>query len=446
MENRGSFASRFGVIAAMAGSAVGLGNIWKFPYMVGENGGSAFIITYLIISVLITAPVLIAEMSLGRMGGQNVLGTFRTLAPKQKAWQGVGWLGLITAFVILSFYSVIAGWSLAFIKESVVGGFMGKSVAEVTADFNGFIASGWQPVAWAIVFLVMTCLIAGSGLQKGIERSSKLLMPLLAVLLVVLVVRSFFLGGFGESVQFLVKPDFSKITPEVMVAALGQSFFSLSVGMGTMLTYGSYVKKSENITGVVTNVLIADVAIALLAGFAIFPAVFTFDINPTSGPDLVFLTLPSLFAQIGGGQIMSILFFVLLFFAALTSAFSLLEVVVAYVTEELKLKRRSAVIVSFVGLAILATLCAMSQMPESALRLGSLNLFDAFDKVSSNVMLPLGGLLIVLFWAWKLPKQRVQEEITNNGTCSGRIFPVLYFLLRYIVPVALVIMFINLNF
>lgn len=430
----------------MAGSAVGLGNIWKFPYMVGENGGSAFIITYLIISVLITAPVLIAEMSLGRMGGQNVLGTFRTLAPKQKAWQGVGWLGLITAFVILSFYSVIAGWSLAFIKESVVGGFMGKSVAEVTADFNGFIASGWQPVAWAIVFLVMTCLIAGSGLQKGIERSSKLLMPLLAVLLVVLVVRSFFLGGFGESVQFLVKPDFSKITPEVMVAALGQSFFSLSVGMGTMLTYGSYVKKSENITGVVTNVLIADVAIALLAGFAIFPAVFTFDINPTSGPDLVFLTLPSLFAQIGGGQIMSILFFVLLFFAALTSAFSLLEVVVAYVTEELKLKRRSAVIVSFVGLAILATLCAMSQMPESALRLGSLNLFDAFDKVSSNVMLPLGGLLIVLFWAWKLPKQRVQEEITNNGTCSGRIFPVLYFLLRYIVPVALVIMFINLNF
>lgn len=430
----------------MAGSAVGLGNIWKFPYMVGENGGSAFIITYLIISVLITAPVLIAEMSLGRMGGQNVLGTFRTLAPKQKAWQGVGWLGLITAFVILSFYSVIAGWSLAFIKESVVGGFMGKSVAEVTADFNGFIASGWQPVAWAIVFLVMTCLIAGSGLQKGIERSSKLLMPLLAVLLVVLVVRSFFLGGFGESVQFLVKPDFSKITPEVMVAALGQSFFSLSVGMGTMLTYGSYVKKSENITGVVTNVLIADVAIALLAGFAIFPAVFTFDINPTSGPDLVFLTLPSLFAQIGGGQIMSILFFVLLFFAALTSAFSLLEVVVAYVTEELKLKRRSAVIVSFVGLAILATLCAMSQMPESALRLGSLNLFDAFDKVSSNVMLPLGGLLIVLFWAWKLPKKRVQEEITNNGTCSGRIFPVLYFLLRYIVPVALVIMFINLNF
>lgn len=430
----------------MAGSAVGLGNIWKFPYMVGENGGSAFIITYLIISVLITAPVLIAEMSLGRMGGQNVLGTFRTLAPKQKAWQGVGWLGLITAFVILSFYSVIAGWSLAFIKESVVGGFMGKSVTEVTDDFSGFIASGWQPVAWAIVFLVMTCLIAGSGLQKGIERSSKLLMPLLAVLLVVLVVRSFFLGGFGESVQFLVKPDFSKITPEVMVAALGQSFFSLSVGMGTMLTYGSYVKKSENITGVVTNVLIADVAIALLAGFAIFPAVFTFDINPTSGPDLVFLTLPSLFAQIGGGQIMSILFFVLLFFAALTSAFSLLEVVVAYVTEELKLKRRSAVIVSFVGLAILATLCAMSQMPESALRLGSLNLFDAFDKVSSNVMLPLGGLLIVLFWAWKLPKQRVQEEITNNGTCSGRIFPVLYFLLRYIVPVALVIMFINLNF
>lgn len=446
MENRGSFASRFGVIAAMAGSAVGLGNIWKFPYMVGENGGSAFIITYLIISVLITAPVLIAEMSLGRMGGQNVLGTFRTLAPKQKAWQGVGWLGLITAFVILSFYSVIAGWSLAFIKESVVGGFMGKSVAEVTANFNGFIASGWQPVAWAILFLVMTCLIAGSGLQKGIERSSKLLMPLLAVLLVVLVVRSFFLGGFGESVQFLVKPDFSKITPEVMVAALGQSFFSLSVGMGTMLTYGSYVKRSENITGVVTNVLIADVAIALLAGFAIFPAVFTFDINPTSGPDLVFLTLPSLFAQIGGGQIMSILFFVLLFFAALTSAFSLLEVVVAYVTEELKLKRRSAVIVSFVGLAILATLCAMSQMPESALRLGSLNLFDAFDKVSSNVMLPLGGLLIVLFWAWKLPKKRVQEEITNNGTCSGRIFPVLYFLLRYIVPVALVIMFINLNF
>lgn len=446
MENRGSFASRFGVIAAMAGSAVGLGNIWKFPYMVGENGGSAFIIIYLIISVLITAPVLIAEMSLGRMGGKNVLGTFRTLAPKQKGWQSVGWLGLLTAFVILSFYSVIAGWSLAFIKESVVGGFVGKNTVEVTTDFNNFIASGWQPVAWAVSFLVITCLITVSGLQKGIERASKVLMPLLVVLLLILVVRSFFLSGFADSVNFLVKPDFSKITAETIVAALGQSFFSLSVGMGTMITYGSYVSRKENITGIVGNVLVADVAIALLAGFAIFPAVFTFDINPTSGPDLVFLTLPSLFSQIGGGQIMSILFFVLLFFAALTSAFSLLEVVVAYLSEEFKLSRKVAVSISFVGLAALASICALSQMPESSLRMLGMNLFDAFDKISSNIMLTVGGLLIVIFWGWKMSKKSMRDEITNNGTCATRIFPILHFLLRYIVPVALIIMFINLNF
>ena len=428
----------------MAGSAVGLGNIWKFPYMVGDNGGSAFIITYLIISVLITAPVLIAEMSLGRMGGQNVLGTFRALAPKQKGWLGVGWLGLITAFVILSFYSVIAGWSLAFIKDSVIGSFAGKDVAQITADFNGFIASGWQPVAWAVFFLVLTCLIAGSGLQKGIERSSKLLMPLLAVLLVVLVVRSFFLSGFGESVNFLVKPDFSKITPAVMVAALGQSFFSLSVGMGTMLTYGSYVSKKESIVSVVTNVLIADICIALLAGFAIFPAVFTFDINPTSGPDLVFLTLPSLFAQMPAGQFVAVAFFLLLLFAAITSAFSMMEVVIAYLSEEFGMSRTKAMLLSLAGMSVLSLTCVVSQMPDSVVKVAGGDVLSFLDMFTSNYMMPLGGLAVVIFMAWVLGRKALADELTTGGRYGRKVVGPTLFMLRYVVPVVLVVLMLNL--
>ncbi len=446
MEKRGSFATKFGIVAAIAGSAVGLGNIWKFPYMVGENGGSAFIIIYLLITLLITTPVLLAEISLGRAAGQNVLGAFRTLAPRQKGWQSVGYLGLLTAFVILSFYAVIAGWSMAFVKESVVGGFMGKDVEAITSDFNAFIAGGWEPVLWAVGFLLLACLIAGGGLQKGIERASKLLMPLLVALLVVLAIRSLFLEGFGESLRFLMKPDFGKITGKTVVAALGQSFFSLSVGMGAMLTYGSYIKREENLFSVVGTVVVADVVIALLAGFAIFPAVFTFDINPTSGPDLVFLTLPSLFAQIGGGQLMSILFFTLLFFAAITSAFSLLEVVVAWLSEEFGVKRRMAVAISFVALALLAVICALSQMPTSSLRIAGMNIFDSFDKFSSNIMLPLGGLAVVIFAGWVLDKKIVKEEITNGGRYGTRLYPLLRLLLRYVVPVALVIMFISFNF
>ncbi len=446
MEKRGSFASKFGVVAAVAGSAVGLGNIWKFPYMVGENGGSAFIIIYLLITLLITTPVLLAEMTLGRAAGQNVLGTFRVLAPRQKGWQGIGYLGLLTTLVILSFYAVIAGWSLAFVKESLVGGFMGKDVGTITSEFNAFIAGGWQPVLWAVGFLLLTCLIAGGGLQKGIERASKLMMPLLVVLLVVLAVRSLFLEGFGESVSFLMKPDFSKISGSTVVAALGQSFFSLSVGMGAMLTYGSYVKREENLFSVVGTVVTADVMIALLAGFAIFPAVFTFGINPTSGPDLVFLTLPSLFAQMSGGQLMSILFFVLLFFAAITSAFAMLEVIVAWLSEEFGMKRRGAVAVSFVVLSALAVVCALSQMPTSSLRIAGKNIFDTFDSFSSNVMLPLGGLAVVIFAGWVLDKKVFKDEVTNGGRVGMRLYPVLRLLLRYVVPVALAIMFFSINF
>ena len=332
MGSRGSFGSRFGVIAAVSGSVIGLGNIWRFPYVAGENGGAAFILIYIACSFLISIPLMLSEFSLGRSSKRNTKRAFQKLAPGTR-WNYVGYMGIFCAFILLSFYCVIAGWALEFIKESVLNEFAGKSAAQISENFNGFIASGWRPVVWMGVFMLSTAFIVWSGIEKGIERYTKIFMPVFIVLLAALAINSLTLPGAREGIGFLLRPDFSKITGATILKAMGQSFFSMSLGLGCMITYGSYIRKGENLPKVASMVALSDMSVAILSGIAIFPAVFSFGISPTSGPELVFLTLPNIFAQMPGGYWIAIVFFVLLFLAAITSSISMFEVIAAYLTE-----------------------------------------------------------------------------------------------------------------
>lgn len=442
MKKRSTFGSRFGAIAVVGGSVVGLGNIWKFPYVAGENGGGAFILIYIVICFLIAMPVMMSEFAIGRSTASNPLGAVKKLTPR-RGWRGIGYLSIIAAFMILPFYCVISGWTIEFLKDSVLDRFTGADAAAVAGRFNAFVATGWQPALWTIMFLAACCAIVGMGIEKGIERYSKVLMPALLLLLVGLSAYSATLGGFSESVEFLFRPDFSKIDGSVMIKALGQAFFSMSIGMGAMITYGSYIKREENFYKVAGTVVVGDVFVALLAGLAIFPAVFSFGISPTSGPDLVFLTLPTLFGQMTGGYVVSIFFFVLLLFAAMTSVFSLLEVLVCYFSEEFRLSRWAATGITFAAIAFMAVLCTLSQMPDG-FTIGGKTLFDILDLTSSNYILPIGGLAIVVFAGWVMDKTVLRDQFTGEGKYGLGIYPALRFMIRFIIPVAIALMFLNL--
>ena len=442
MHKRGSFGSRFGAIAAAAGSAIGLGNIWRYPYVVGENGGAAFILLYLIIIFLIGLPCLMSEFALGRFTRKNVFGAFRKLSPNGK-WYLIGVLGIITAFVILAFYSVVAGWTVAFLKESLMNEFSGLSAGAIGEKFDTFVASGWEPLAWSFLFCLATALIVMLGIEKGIERYNKILMPMLFLILLVLCVNSFSLDGFKEGMAFLFKPDFSKITVDVALSALGQAFFSLSLGMGTMMTYGSYIRKQDNLLTTSSTVAITDLSIALLAGIAIFPAVFSFGIEPGSGPDLVFKTLPNIFSQMPGGYFLGVLFFLLLVVAALTSSVSILEVLVAYCSEELRLSRKNSVIICAVLAFIASVICAVSQMPDSSLTIAGKNIFDFLDIFSSSYLMPIGGFLIVVFTGWFFGKQRLHEELSSEGKYKIRYFNLFLFIVKFLAPIAIAFIFLS---
>lgn len=439
---RGSFGSKTGMIAAAAGSAIGLGNIWRFPYVLGENGGAAFIIVYLAIIFLVGLPILMSEFSLGRATHKNVFGAFRQLSPGSK-WPIIGVLGIITAFVILSFYNVVAGWTLSFLQNSITNSFDGLSSSQISLIFNEFVGSGWGPVLWSTLFIGLSLVIVISGVEKGIEKYNKILMPLLFVILFVLCLNSLTLTGFKEAMNFLFTPDFSKITTSVFLSALGQAFFSLSLGMGTMMTYGSYMRKQDNMVFTASSVVIADIAIAILAGIAIFPAVFSFGIEPSSGADLVFKTLPNIFAKMTGGYIFGILFFLLLVVAALTSAVSIFEVLTAYCVEELHMSRKKAVAIIAASLMVTSTLCIISQMENSPLTIAGQNLFDLFDKGSSLYLLPIGGLLIVIYTGWFLKDNILREELSSNGTYRIKYYPLFRFAIRYLAPLMITAVFLS---
>ncbi|MCD8184943.1 MAG: sodium-dependent transporter, partial [Rikenellaceae bacterium] len=436
MKERGLFGSKFGIIAAAAGSAIGLGNIWRFPYVAGENGGAAFLLIYLIIVILIGLPMMLAELSIGRASKRNVFGAFKVLKP-HSGWPLVGLLGVLTPLVILIFYSVVSGWTMSFLWQSLANQFKGLSSEQVKTGFDAFVATGWQPILWSAVFVAVTGIIVIAGVEKGIERYSKILMPVMLLLLIAMGLYSMTLSGFGAGMKFLFQPDFSKITGTVFLEALGQAFFSLSLGMGIMITYGSYIRDKDNMGTTVGAVALSDTLIALLAGIAIFPAVFTFGINPTSGPELVFITLPGLFQQMTGGHFLSIVFFALLLIAAVTSAVSVMEVLAAYYTEEFKVSRRHAGIVISLFIMFMASICAISQMPGSRLRVAGMDLFDLFDKVSATYMLPVGAFFVTLFAGWVFGKKRFEGQVTSGGLYNTRIFPLVLFIVRYIAPLVI---------
>ena len=397
---RENWGSKTGFILAAAGSAIGLGNIWKFPYIAGENGGASFVIVYLICIAVIGLPVLIAEILIGRTTQRNPVGAFYKLS-RSKFWAGVGGIGVICGFLILSFYAVIAGWSLGYIVEAIRGSFYDFSDPSAsTGHFNFLVGNIFWILGFFILFMLLTMVIVFAGIQKGIERGSKILMPILLVLLLILMVRGLTLEGAGSGMEFLWNPDWSKINAQSVLIALGHAFFTLSLGMGAMLTYGSYMSKKDSIPNSSVQIVALDTVIALIAGTAIFTSVFAVGLDPAAGPGLIFHTLPAVFIKMPGGYIFSILFFILLTIAALTSAISLLEVVTSYFVDERGWKRHSAVIFLTVVVFLLGVPSALSYNILSGFTLFNLNFFDLVDFLASNILLPLGGLLISIFVAW----------------------------------------------
>ena len=439
---RDGFGSKFGAIAAAAGSAVGLGNIWRFPYIAGENGGAAFILIYLLIIILLGIPVMLSEFTIGRRAQRNAFGSFRLLKPSQP-WYLIGVMGISAAFMILAFYSTVAGWTFHYLYLSLINGFKGQSPAALEQTFNQFYTSGWQPVIWQVVVMGLTAGILLGGVRNGIEKYSKVLMPLLLGLLVILAIRSITLEGAVDGLKFIFKPDFSKVDASTVLQALGQVFFSMSIGMGTIITYGSYIRKKDNLSTTAISVAATDLLVAMIAGLAIFPAVFAFGITPSAGEGLAFITLPNIFQQLPGGYFWSLLFFGLLTIAALTSTISVLEVVVAFMTEELNLSRRWSTILSALGITFLGILCTLSQGPLPEIGLFGKNIFSVMEYLTANIMLPTGGLFIVLFVGWFMGKKNVKDELTNGGTLRGRLFHIFLVIVRFIAPLAIAIVFLN---
>ena len=449
MKERENFGSRMAVIMAFAGSAIGLGNIWRFPYLVGQDGGAAFVIIYVIATLIISLPIFFAESVVGRRTGANCRGAFIELG-KGTAWPYLGFLMVFTPLWIVSYYSVVGGWSLEYLVQAVRLDFIHTSPDAMSGSFERFISRTWAPLGFHLAFLAVTVAIVALGVKSGIEKFSKICLPILFALVVLIAVYSLTFPGAQKGLAYLFKPDFSKVTIGTCLDALGQSFYSLSLGMGIIITYSSYVSKKENLMASGVGTAVSDMLFAILAGVAIMPAVFAAGIEPGSGPGLIFDTLPYIFARMGLempwlSSIAAILFFLTILFAALTSSISLIEVGVAYLTEERGFKRGWACVFLFVITGALGGLCSLSFGPLVDVKVLGRGFFDLFDTIASNVLLTVGGLLVVLFVGWKMPKADVFDELTNGGTKrrNVRLFNFFYFLIRYIAPVGLLVLILS---
>ncbi|HNV93459.1 MAG: Sodium:neurotransmitter symporter family protein [Candidatus Methanofastidiosum methylothiophilum] len=429
---RESWGGKMGFWLAAAGSAIGLGNIWRFPYLTGANGGAAFVFIYLLIVLTIGFSVMLAEFAIGRHTNLNAVGAFQKL--KGGPWQIAGWMGVLAGFVILSFYSVIGGWTIKYILSSFTG--MISTSTNSTDYFLNFIANGPQTVLYHAIFMAITIFVVYRGVGKGIEDTCKILMPALFAILVILIIRAVTLPGALAGIDFYLNPDFSKITGKTILAALGQAFFSLSLGMGCMITYGSYIKsKKDSLPKAAAIITLLDTSAAFLAGFVIFPTVFAFGAEPGAGPGLTFITLPKVFALMPGGQVWSALFFLLLCVAALTSAISLLEVVVAYAIDNLKWPRHKAAIGIGGVIFLLGVPSALSQGAVSLNILG-MSFLDLLDFISNNILLTVGGLLISLFVGWVIP-DIAKKETTSHGPFAFQ--TIWLWICRVVAPVAIFI-------
>lgn len=434
-QKREHWASKFGFVLAAAGSAIGLGNIWRFPYKAGQYGGGAFVCAYLVAVIIIGIPVMIAEFIIGRSSQKNPVGAFRDLRDS-RFWPLVGWLGILSGFVILSYYSVVGGWILKYIFESCVSGFQ---LGTAGVRFEGFMASPGEQVLWHGIFMFITIFIVRGGISSGIEKWSKILMPALIIIMLVLMVNSLLSPGAGDAIRFLLKPDFSKLTRAGMLEAMGSAFFSLSLGMGAMLTYGSYLDKDTNISTCSLQVVALDTIFAIMAGLMIFPIVFTYNVDPNAGPGLFFITLPEIFARMPGGRVVGFFFFVLVAFAAITSAISLLEVVVSFFIDEAGWSRKKSDYILGSVIFVIGIPSALSFNIWSSFTLfGGKNLFDILDLLATNFMLPIGGLFISIFAGWILTHGEKEAEIKSVEK-AFHFYDIWHVLIKYITPVALII-------
>ena len=444
---RASFGSKIGVILATAGSAVGLGNIWRFPYMAGENGGAVFIIIYIFCVFLLGIPCMISEFIIGRHGQSNTARAFSKISGGS-AWDLIGYMGVLTGFLISSYYAVVSGWCLEYVWASLLGKLQGNP-AFISSYFESFSQDPVKPVFWTFLILLATYLIIENGVRDGIERASKLMMPILFILLLVIVVASCMLPNADKGIEFLLKPDISKANGDVFLAALGQSFYSLSIAMGCICTYASYFSKQTNLPGSAIQIGIIDFLVALLAGFVIFPAAFSVGGSPDSGPSLLFITLPNVFQQAFGiipglGYIIAVLFYLLLSMAALTSLMSLHEVSTAFLEEEMGTTRKSAALIVTICCMFLGIFCSLSLGAVGRYNIFGMPLFNLFDFVTGQLFLPIVGFLTCILIGWFVPHKIVRDEFTNKGTLdNGVLFHIYLFLVKYVCPICIMFIFLH---
>lgn len=435
---RGNFGSKIGAVLASAGSAVGLGNIWRFPTECGSNGGAAFILIYLLCVFCLAMPVMIAEFVIGRASRSNTVGSYRVLAPG-KPWVVSGFMGVIAGFMVLSFYSVVCGWTLDYTFESLSGSMM--QGIDYASFFGDFVSSPWRPVIFLAVFLLLTHFVVAMGVEKGIERYNKILMPILFAIILVLVALSLSMPNAGEGIAFLLRPDFSKVTQDVVLSAMGQAFFTLSVGIGTLATYASYFSRETRLVSSAVSVCVIDTMVAVCAGFIIFPAVFSVGVDAGSGPGLVFITLPHVFHEALGSvpvieYLFSGLFYVLLLLAALTSSISMHEISTAYIHETFRISRPKAAAIVTSVCFLLGVACSLSFGIWKDVTIAGMGFFDLFDFITAKFLMPLGGLLICTFVGWDMNKKIVAAELDSRFT------PILMILFSWVAPIGIGIIFV----
>jgi NSS family neurotransmitter:Na+ symporter len=437
---RDGFTTGLGVLAATLGSAVGLGNIWKFPFLTGENGGAAFLIIYLISTLLVGLPVMISELVMGRTARADAISSLQKLSPNKAPWWLIGAAGALASFLIMAFYTEVSGWVIAYIFKSLSGAALSTDPEVTSQSFSQLVSSPVQSLVWQWVVLAMVGFIIILGVSKGIENTTKRLMPVLFLLLVVVCVRSLTLPGAAQGLEFLFKPDFSKVTALTFLTAMGLAFFKLSIGMGTMITYGSYFREDQNIPTTAARVMLADLTVSLLAGMAVFPAVFAFGFEPGAGASLLFITIPAVFASMPLGYVFMVVFFILAAIAATGAMISLLEVPVAFMSERLGLKRPTATLATLLLLGLVGASAALSNSVLVEFKLFGMTMFDLFDFTTSNILLPVGGIFICLFVGWVWGIARLKDALSNNGALGNeKIVSVFFFVVRFISPVLILL-------
>lgn len=441
MSERATFTTKMGAIAATVGSAVGLGNIWRFPYEAGANGGGAFLVIYLACVVLMGIPVITAEFVIGRATHRNVCGALRSISPSTHShW--FGYVGITASLMILSFYSVVCGWIVEYLVLAVTGRLIGFSPQEYSSMFTAFSTHPWRPVLWTILFLLLNHLLLMRGLKGGIERAANLMMPLLFVILIIFCIHSLLMPGAAKGVTFLMAPRLGDVTPTVALKAMGQAFFSLSLGLSCLLTYASYFKNSDSLVRNATIIALLDSLVAVMAGLMIFPAVFSYGMEPEAGPRLIFEALPLIFSRMHLGVFWAVMLFLLLFLASITSTISMSEISIAFFSEERHMSRHRATAVNTGIAMVFGTLCALSFGPLAHVTVAGKTIFALFDYVSSNILLPMGGIFFSVFVGWHLDRRLVEAEITNNGSLHTWVARPVIFCMKYVAPLSIAAIFI----